>query len=453
MSKNYILFEHETKQILENFQSRDSNDKKFIELDNYLKKITTYKTDNVFFRREKENDSDKQKILELNWKNYSISASQYAGVIQTSWGRITILPKIFSNNPNLNEERLINKASNDLMYFLGYAYNFKTSDVNRANLSKNKNFDFLEMFIFLFGTKTLEVLEHNFYCCYENIEEDLGFIKGKILIKQQLKENTIRGRNDRVYCRYEMFQENNIFNQMIKYVTNILFKKCKNLNNKALLRKILHILNDIDSKTFIATDTEKIVLNSTQREFTPIVNYCRLFLENSLIKFNQGSTDIFCFLIDMNALFEKFVAGFLKENFQEWEIESQKSDKYVAENTYGKKVFQMRHDIFLTKNRETIILDSKYKATDFSDVKGGISQNDVYQMVTYGIRRKCSKIILLYPKYSGDNTVQRIEYFIEDEFSKNKLNLSAIKLDLTDLKDTKKENDEEIKRQLQEIFK
>lgn len=456
MNKSCVLFEHETKRVLDFAGTREENDRRFLEIENYLIGISKSKPVYPFFQPNKEKDDqseNRQRILELNYRDYSLSANQFIGVIQMRWCRFTILPKIFAKLETESEESLINKASHDLMYFLDYAYDLKNNKTSNADFSKNKNLDFLEIFIELFATETLKVLERNIYHSYETLEENLGFVKGKILFQQHFKDNTIKKRNDRIYCRYMLFQEDNLLNQMIKYVARLLFRKSRMESNKSLLRKILHILSDIDNRTFVASDTEKIILNSTQKEFVPIVNYCKLFLENSLVKFNQNNVNIFCFLIDMNALFEKFVAGFLKKHFKDWKIEPQKSDKYVAETNEREKIFQMKHDIFLTKDDTSIILDTKYKTTDFFDKKGGISQSDVYQMTTYAIRRKCKNVILLYPKYCGDNSGERMDYDIVDEFSGDKIHLTAFKLDLTSMPSEKTEKDNNIKKQLADCLK
>lgn len=454
MNKDHVLFEYETKKIFSFEENRIECDQKFIELENYLEKISQSKNINPFFSKiERDSElSKRQRILDFNYKDYSISANQFVGVLQMKWCRFTLLPKIFKRTDVNEEGAMIDYASRDLMYLLSYAYDLKANQLSKSNFSKNQKWNFFEVFISLFATQTLQVLEHNFYHHYEEVEENLPFIKGKIIFSQHLKENIVKNRYDRIYCRYEQFQENNLFNQIIKYITSILFHKTKVADNRNLLRKILHLLHDVDHRTCVASDTEKVILNPTQKEFVPILNYCKLFLQNSLIKFNQNNIHIFCFLLDMNLLFEKFVAGFLKQHFSEYQVETQKSDKYVAEDIQSEPVFQMRHDLFLIKDNEAIIIDTKYKKTDFSYKEGGILQADIYQIVTYAIRRKCSRVILLYPKYSEDQSPQKINYFIKDEFSGYKIHLVILKIDLTNLKSEKILKDEDIKAQLRLVL-
>ena len=270
-----------------------------------------------------------------------------------------------------------------------------------------------------------------------------------------MKINTVRAQSHKMFCEYSIFQENNFFNQIVKYVATVLYKTTTSLDNRNLLRKLLHILADVDDRFCVFSDTEKVQFNRTQNEFIPILNYCRLFLGNSLIKFNNEKLDVFCFLLDMNVLFEQFVTGFLKKHFRDrFKVEAQKSDRYVAMTDKGEKVFQMQHDIFLTEHEteNKIIVDTKYKPTNFNEKKGGISQADLYQMASYAIRRNCTDVILLYPQYYQDNSINMREFSIRYELSERDIRLTCFKLDLTNLKGDKKAKDELIKTQLSALI-
>ena len=103
----------------------------------------------------------------------------------------------------------------------------------------------------------------------------------------------------------------------------------------------------------------------------------------------------------MEYLFEDFVAGFLEDKFSpEWKVEYQKSDAYVSDEP---KVFNMQHDIYLTGNGRKVIIDTKYKVRDRNfkvDPKKGINQSDLYQVITYAVKRGCHEVFLLYPNIS-----------------------------------------------------
>ena len=94
----------------------------------------------------------------------------------------------------------------------------------------------------------------------------------------------------------------------------------------------------------------------------------------------------------MEYIFEDFISGFLENKFSsDWNVEYQKSNMNLSTNP---EAFRMQHDIFLTSRRDKtkkIIVDTKYKLRDSNfkeDKKKGISQADLYQMVSYALRKK-----------------------------------------------------------------
>jgi len=454
-TKQKIVFEYQKEKLFEKISTAEKY-KQFRELELYLDKIWKSKDRSKFYYKsassEEEEIGIRQRFLDLDYKDFSVTASKYVGIIQFRDIRLTLLPKFFSEYTADNDKNIIDKASRDLMYFLKYAFNLKTSHITQAPFDQNTKMDFFEIFTYLFAKKTLESYEHNFYHCYQTVSENLNYVKGKILFPQQVKNNLLKGRNEKIYCEYSVFQENNQFNQIVKFVATMLFHKTANRVNRNLLRSILRIFSEVEFVNCTYADTEKIHFNRTQLEFIPILNYCKLFLKNSMITFNDNKLEIFSFLLDMNMLFEMFVGGFLKKHFTEFKVEIQKSDLTVAKDANGSNVFRMKHDILLTINDRMIIIDTKYKETNFKENKGGISQADVYQMATYAIRRGCKEVILIYPKFYGDKSTDDLQYYIKDEFSTDVVSLRCCKLDLSNLPLMEKDKDGVVKKRLENII-
>jgi 5-methylcytosine-specific restriction enzyme subunit McrC len=103
----------------------------------------------------------------------------------------------------------------------------------------------------------------------------------------------------------------------------------------------------------------------------------------------------------MEYIFEDFIAGFLETHFSDvWKVEYQKSDLYLSDKPTA---FNLQHDIFLTRRNDfgkTLIVDAKYKIREKNfadDTKKGISQSDMYQMLSYAYKRGCPEVVLLYP--------------------------------------------------------
>jgi 5-methylcytosine-specific restriction enzyme subunit McrC len=128
-----------------------------------------------------------------------------------------------------------------------------------------------------------------------------------------------------------------------------------------------------------------------------------MILENQIYSHAEYEMKNWSLLLPMEYVFEDFISGFLKEHFsKDFEIESQKSELYLHQNP---KTFNLQHDILLTnkKTKEKIIIDTKYKPRwdlKSSDNKKGVSQTDMYQMISYAYRRGTDKVILIYPNTS-----------------------------------------------------
>jgi len=107
-------------------------------------------------------------------------------------------------------------------------------------------------------------------------------------------------------------------------------------------------------------------------------------------------------------------------------VQSQSTD-FLAYNQ-GHKVFQIRNDIYI--NRQ-LIIDTKYKVR-YSDgtLKSGVSQNDLYQMVSYAIRRNCRDVLLLYPELKS-SLKSPAEFKIPSAMLSEDLNIHARNIDIT----------------------
>ena len=77
-----------------------------------------------------------------------------------------------------------------------------------------------------FVNKAKEVCKKNLKRQSQRREENLNCkVKGKILIQKQLKYNTSKGQNQRVYCSYNKMTEDIRENQIIKYALHLCQKK------------------------------------------------------------------------------------------------------------------------------------------------------------------------------------------------------------------------------------
>ena len=386
-----------------------------------------------------------QKFLTFVGNANSIRSQRYVGIIKFNNQIINLLPKIFYNNakipPSPNEIEAIHA---NILWWLSYCDKFKFPKTKASFNSIKSNI--LEVYIYLFATHTRHVLNHCIYNSYEEINNELPFIRGRIDFNTYIKNNLTTGEWHKVSCLYDSFEYDNLFNRIVKNVSNILLGVSRNHENKQLLSEIIFILDEVQDIQATYRDCERVKINPLFSEMSVVLDYCRLFLSRSVSYSYKNDLKVFAFLIPMETIFEEFIYGYLKEKSQELDIinlKYQKSDKYLASlylngELKEKNVFNLKHDIYFEHNDINIVCDTKYKLiyspnteNDVVDKKYGISQNDLYQMTSYAIRRKAKELFLIYPQtireYS-EQLLNQVMFEITDEFSAEKIKIRIFKV-------------------------
>jgi 5-methylcytosine-specific restriction enzyme subunit McrC len=318
-----------------------------------------------------------------------VSARNYVGVVQYEGIRIEVFPKIFADDTRMTAKL----CQLNLLYWLSYCrkirFPFSFAAVSRMDFDS-----YLELLIYVFANYTEDVLSKQPYQAYQKVDEETTFLKGRLSFENYTKHNLSTGRWQNFYCIHEPFVYDNLFNRIIKYVTRRLSAISENFLNKEKLNEILFLLHDVSDLGCTAADCDKVVLNPLYEDHKHILDLCRLYLSNQVIDMESDESKNFCFLVPMEYIFEDFFYGFTTEKWPWLNIKSQSTD-FLALNQ-GFPVFQIRNDIYV--NNE-LIIDTKYKVRRAGDgLKAGVSQTDLYQMVSYAIRRNCEDVLLLYPE-------------------------------------------------------
>lgn len=350
--------------------------------------------------------------------DHEIRARNYTGFVQFANVRINIYPRVFEKQQPLN----VSNAINHLIKWLSYC-NRIHFPFNELQTSPNDFDDWLEAFIFLFATYTSNVVNGSPHFAYEEVTAEMGFVRGRIAMQPYIQQNLVTGRHHLLHCTYEPFIYDNLFNQIVKYTAKLLLGFTTENRNRHLLDNILFALHDVSDNFCTATDCDKVKLNRLYPETDSIRNMCRLFLQFQHTNSANQQENNLCLLLPMEVIFEEYVAGFIQEHFNHLKAQSQASGEYLAVNEMGKSLFQMRHDVYIP---DKIIIDTKYKFRQILDDKKGVSQNDLYQMVSYCYKRNCKNGLLLYPSFSGDTELNSAELKV------NEHNIDVASLDITE---------------------
>ena len=415
------LFEYQNKELFP--------EKHFENLEVFLDAVWTKREKSAYYTEE-ENREEVQHFLQFLHKNKELKSNKFVGVIHFENQTINLLPKIFYDGTEADENdvRVINSH---ILWWLSYCRKLKFPNY-LSGLNAQKA-DFFEILIYLFSKYTKELLNSSVYQKYVDVENELSFVKGRINFDEYINQNLGRGRNHKVNCIYDSFEIDNEFNQCIKYVSKMLLSATKDQQNKRNLNVILFILDEVSDCYISSEQCKKVQFNPLLSDFETVRDYCVLFLENS-VSFNyKNDLKLFAFLLPMEYVFEDFIYGFIYKEIEGVNPRGQVKGTYLDEA----KSFGLKPDLILEflDNRK-IIADTKYKMVyaDSSDAKKGISQNDLYQMVGYAIRFGITDIKLLYPNTCREESCADLKTItiIDELANQQKITIKAHQLPIID---------------------
>lgn len=379
---------------------------------------------------EEDNDNHYQPFL--NFDNNQVRANNFVGFIQNGREVIEIYPKVFRNSEHATEYKEL--MLRHIFYWFGFCRKWRFP-FNQATLDTKDIKEFPELIINLIAGQFLETISKQPLTMYQQVEEAFQTPRGSINFKRYLSNGISYGNYQNIDCDYEPFLFDNKVNRIIKYSCRLLLNQTRFVENQRMLQDIIFILDEVEDLPCSILDIERISLNPFFEEYLKVMDSCKLIISQQIYSNKIYELSQWSLLFPMEYIFEDFVAGFLQCTIQKkWKVEYQKSEKYLAINETGKSVFNMQHDIFLTSKEDPdlkIIVDTKYKLRDShfkNDLKRGIAQNDLYQMVSYAFSRGCTDILLVYPNIS-ENLNEFDKFEIVSGFSGNeRINVTAIEI-------------------------
>lgn len=322
-----------------------------------------------------------------------IRARNYVGFIQTESDFIEIYPKVFDGKTKDKQLML-----RHIFYWFSYCRKWRFP-FNQASLDIKEIASFPELIIHLIANQFLETVTQQPLMQYQELSESMLTPRGSINFGRYVSNSLSRGNFHQIECDYEPFLFDNKVNRIIKYCARLLMDQTQHAENQTLLQEVIFVLDDVDDVYVTAHDVKSVQLNSFFVDYAMLMEMCGIVINKHLYSNHQYDMSQWCLLFPMEYIFEDFVAGFLEQHFSDhWKVKYQKSDMTLVSKP---EVFTMQHDIFLTScdgsNRQ-IIVDTKYKVRQIEeDGKAGVSQSDLYQVVSYAYRRGCTEVILIYP--------------------------------------------------------
>lgn len=310
--------------------------------------------------------------------------SSYAGIIQLKDVRIHFSTKVKAN----------------LFYMLSFLKSEKSFICDPLkSIEIEDGGSFFDILGKLFYNELNDIVKQGLLKKYIKREENIKYLKGKLLFNQQISQNLLFKPN--FYCRYNDLTCDNMENQIILRATNLIIPMIR--YNDKLRYSLLQLERDLKQEVSFNTclspkDCDLICYDRLNEHYHSIIEFSKLIFEEHFIRsIHKGPSKGFNFIVNMPKVYEDFLTEMIVEvveeepEFLEYSVASQLKFNTLIK----KKNITTKPDIILKKGKDQfpLILDAKYKKSD--------SNSDFYQMIAYSLAIPSSKkCCLIYPEYN-----------------------------------------------------
>ena len=362
------------------------NKDEFEELTAFIKEFTST-----------EEESDTLDFMKIGYRRSVgdiVTVKNYVGLIELEKGfQLQILPKIRLDDAGVDGDKrtkqIFIKMLRSMKDFPCKVFSDASLNVDRMNL--------YEIFINMYLQEARQLVKHGIRSSYVRQEENLNYYKGKLLIKNHIKENLTH--KERFYVSFDEFHPNRPENRLIKSTLIKLQKKTTSMENSKEIRQLLTAFEMVEPSINYEKDFSKVMIDRNTKDYEMLMQWSKVFLLDKSFSSFSGKTASKALLFPMEKVYESYVAQEMKKKFMPdgWMVSSQDGGHYLFDRPRNQ--FALRPDIVMRRGNKTIILDTKWKNLFDKERKNyGISQADMYQMYAYSKKYSTPDIWLLYPQ-------------------------------------------------------
>lgn len=358
-----------------------------------------------------------------------LQVQNYAGVVLCPDGtQIEILPKIAKAN---NQESAATEAQKTLLMMLKSLKQFRHIETEVASIKKQK-MPLMEIFIAQFLSVVNSLVKKGVRSDYVREQTNSTYLKGKLLHSQQLKHNFIN--RQKFYIEYDAYLMDRAENRLIHSALKSVASYTTVNKSKKLSQELLFAFDDVPLSANYKNDFSSVKLQRGMQHYEVPLSWARLILEGYSPQSMLGDNNAYSLLFPMEAVFENFVAKYLKQRVTSpQKLSSQVQSKSLV--TYGdKSYFRLKPDLCLKDLAGlNTVLDTKWKLINQNKKAGkdkfGLSQGDFYQMLGYGYKYLKGKgdLVLIYPKTDNFEYALTNDFYYDEE---RKLKLRVVPFDV-----------------------
>ena len=224
---------------------------------------------------------------------------------------------------------------------------------------------------------------------YRTEEEALHTVRGRIRFDEQVRRRF--GVPLPVEVQYDEFTADVLANRLVKAATHRLVRaRLRSPKARRDLGWAASMLDDVSLCEFSPKDVPSVRYDRLNEHYRGVVELSRLILRHGAFESGRGEIRASGFLMDMNVVFQEFVAVALREALGVSATAFR--EKYIHTLAYRQHV-RLRPDLaWFEGNRCVFVGDAKYKRI----VDDRIPNADLYQLLAYAIAEDLPGGLLIY---------------------------------------------------------
>jgi 5-methylcytosine-specific restriction enzyme subunit McrC len=341
---------------------------------------------------ERLNRTGRIRDLQITGGKCRFRATQFCGTVALTNEVIEIIPVV---EDGITLPSLLYQMLNRI--FRTELYTPKLDISGESSLTESAKL--VDVVAALLCARVNSLARHGLYRDYDATRGVERYLRGRLQLIDQLRSH---GLGTEFHCLYDEYTENNPQNQVLASTLRRLLSAVSSPKIRRDVSRNLLIFSDVDLAPVDEDTLDNLYYTRLTRHYRPMHNLCRLILRGIAVEGPRGETKATSFLVDLNRIFEAFIAAILTEALkgEGFTVQYQsKTELMTPENhKYG---LPIRPDLVITSNgfrKQGLVLDAKFKKVFTENLYGGkaLRNPDFYQIFSYASKFKTYGL-LVYP--------------------------------------------------------
>jgi len=238
-------------------------------------------------------------VIEELRSGLRISTRSWVGLVRFETFDLSVAPKLAGENIGLVQL---------LAYTTGLP-GLRRIPATRTLPVDGEDLNLFDLLALLFATECAAVLKGGLISDYLSREDTLSTLRGRLLTDRQLTRQF--GRLDRLECRYDVYETDTPENQVLSAALTVCARRATDPDVRRRVKRSLTIFSEVcdPAGANLRLIRETLVYTRMNEHYREAHSLAWFIFDGLGIRdlLSPGAARSFAFLIDMNALFEKFV--------------------------------------------------------------------------------------------------------------------------------------------------